>query len=111
MLVQFDFIREHPVLTVGGAAVVLVGKTLVAGAGPALLGYAGRVALLAGLVVSQIGEFSFVLAREGRGMALLSETLYQKFLAIEVVTMLVKPILLHIIPTLENGLGRVTTVE
>src|SRR5437899_6658335 len=27
MLVQFDFIREHPVLTVGGAAVVLVGKT------------------------------------------------------------------------------------
>src|SRR5438093_1378619 len=76
MLVQFDFIREHPVLTVGGAAVVLVGKTLVAGAGPALLGYAGRVALLAGLVVSQIGEFSFVLAREGRGLGLVSETTY-----------------------------------
>src|SRR2546421_6459552 len=54
--------------------VVLGGKTVVASAGPAVLGYAGRVALLAGLAVSQIGEFSFVLAREGRGMGLVSET-------------------------------------
>ena len=111
MLVQFDFIREHPVLTVGGAAVVLVGKTLVAGAGPALLGYAGRVALLAGLVVSQIGEFSFVLAREGRGMALLSETLYQTFLAIAVVTMLVTPFLLQSGPTLVQGLERLVALD
>src|SRR2546427_310108 len=111
MLVQFDFIREHPVLTVGGAAVVLVGKTLVAGAGPALLGYAGRVALLAGLIVSQIGEFSFVLAREGRGMALLSETLYQTFLAIAVVTMLVTPFLLQSGPTLVQGLERLVALD
>src|SRR5438094_2251664 len=36
-----------------------------------ILGYSGRVALLAGLAVSQIGEFSFVLARQGRGTGLL----------------------------------------
>src|SRR5216110_128594 len=56
MLVQVHFLREHPVLTLGGVLLVLGGKTVVAAVGPALLGYAGRVALLAGLAISQIGE-------------------------------------------------------
>src|SRR5438093_2562782 len=44
MLVQVHFIREHPVWTLGGVLLVLGGKTVVAAVGPALLGYAGRVA-------------------------------------------------------------------
>ena len=111
MLVQFDFVREHLGLTLGGLAVVLGGKTLLAAVGPALLGYAGRVALLAGLVVSQIGEFSFVLAREGRGMALLSETLYQTFLAVAVFSMLLTPFLLQGGPALMEGLERLVHLD
>src|SRR5437867_1953607 len=79
MLVQVGFVREHPGLALGGVAVIMGGKTIAAAVGPSLMGYSGRVALLAGLAVSQIGEFSFVLAREGRAMALLSEQLYQTF--------------------------------
>src|SRR6266566_315982 len=66
MLVRLDIIREHIVLTLVAVAVIMGGKTLSAAVGPALLGYSGRVALLAGVAVSQIGEFSFVLAKEGR---------------------------------------------
>lgn len=95
MLVQIGFLRDHPVMALGGVVLIMGGKTLLAAAGPALLGYSGRVALLAGLGVSQIGEFSFVLAREGRGAALLSEDLYQTFLAVAVLTMLVTPFLLQ----------------
>jgi len=95
MLVQVDFLREHPVLALGGVALVMGGKTLLAAVGPAVMGYSGRVALLAGLSVSQIGEFSFVLAREGRGAGLLAEGLYQTFLPIAVLTMLVTPFLLQ----------------
>jgi CPA2 family monovalent cation:H+ antiporter-2 len=83
------------VVALGGVVLIMGGKTLLAAAGPALLGYSGRVALLAGLGVSQIGEFSFVLAREGRGAALLSEDLYQTFLVVAVLTMLVTPFLLQ----------------
>ena len=50
---------------------------------------AGRAALHAGLVVSQLGEFSFVLAKEGRTLELLPGQLYQGFLAVAVFTMLV----------------------
>lgn len=95
MLVEFNFIRDHPVLTVSGVALVLGGKTIAAAMGPAVLGYAGRVALLAGMLVSQIGEFSFVLAKEGRALALIPEAMYQGFLAIAVFTMLVTPFLLQ----------------
>jgi len=105
MLVDFSFVRDHPGLTLGAVALVLAGKTLLGAVGPALLGYAGRVALHAGLLVSQLGEFSFVLAKEGRTLALLSERMYQGFLAIAVFTMLLTPFLLmggaHLIDALE----------
>jgi len=111
MLVEFDFIRAHPVVTLGGVLVVLGGKTVVASAGPAVLGYAGRVALLAGLAVSQVGEFSFVLAREGRGMGLVSETLYQTFLAVAVFTMLLTPFLLQGGPALIDRLEQLVPLD
>src|SRR5437762_1772958 len=90
-------------------AVILVG-TLTA-LGPAVLGYSGRVALLAGLAVSQIGEFSFVLARQGRGTGLLPEGLYQTFLAVAVLTMLVTPFALQSGPALLDGLERLIPLD
>lgn len=106
MLVQIGFIWNHPLLALGGVAVIMGGKTLVAAVAPALMGYAARVAILAGLAVSQIGEFSFVLAREGRGMGLLAEGLYQSFLAVAVLTMLVTPFLLQGGPAILDRLDR-----
>src|SRR5213595_749070 len=95
MLVDLAFLRNHPWVTVSGIALVLGGKTVFAAAAPMLMGSAGRVALLAGLAVSQVGEFSFVLAREGQTTGLLSAPLYQTFLAVAVLTMLVTPFLLQ----------------
>src|SRR3989442_1433103 len=111
MLVQLDVVLEHPGLTFAGVAVVLSGKTLTAAVGPALLGYSARVALLAGLAVSQIGEFSFVLAREGRAAGLLPGALYQSFLAIAVFTMILTPFLLQGGPGLLDRLDRVIRLD
>src|SRR5712671_2653105 len=111
MLVQVEFLRHHPLLALGGVVGVMGGKALLAAVGPALMGYSGRVALLAGLAVSQIGEFSFVLAREGRGTGLLSEGLYQTFLAVAVLTMLVTPFLLQSGPALLDGVERLVPLD
>src|SRR5438132_282105 len=94
-----------------GVAVLLSGKTLTAAVGPALLGYSARVALLAGLAVSQIGEFSFVLAREGRAAGLLPGALYQSFLAVAVFTMILTPFLLQGGPALLDRLDRVIRLD
>src|SRR2546423_580383 len=106
MLVHLGFLRDHPALAVLGVAAIMGGKSVLAALGPAALGYSGRVALLAGLAVSQIGEFSFVLARQGRGTGLLPEGLYQTFLAVAVLTMLVTPFALQSGPALLDWLER-----
>src|SRR6266849_3714076 len=92
-------------------AVIMGGKTLSAAVGPALLGYSGRVALLAGVAVSQIGEFSFVLAKEGRVAGLLPNLLYQQFLGVAVITMLVTPFLLQGGPAILDALEKVIPLD
>src|SRR5256886_1684031 len=111
MLVHVGFLREHPALALVGVAAIMGGKSVLAALGPAVLGYSGRVALLAGLAVSQIGEFSFVLARQGRGTGLFPEGLYQTFLAVAVLTMLVTPFALQSGPMLLDGLERLIPLD
>src|SRR6266568_1860932 len=111
MLVQLDTIKAHIGLTLMAVAVIMGGKTLSAAVGPALMGYSGRVALLAGVAVSQIGEFSFVLAKEGRVAGLLPEPLYQQFLGVAVITMLVTPFLLQGGPALLDALESVVPLD
>ena len=111
MLVQLDTVREHPFVTFGGVAVIMGGKSLSAAVGPVLMGYAGRVALLAGVAVSQIGEFSFVLAESGREAGLLPNGVYQQFLGVAVVSMLVTPFLLQSGPVLLDKLERLVPLD
>jgi CPA2 family monovalent cation:H+ antiporter-2 len=94
MLVDVHDLVAHPALLAGGVAVVILGKTLAAAVGPALAGYSARVSVLAGLTVSQIGEFAFVLATAGRALGLIDGPLYQSFLTVAVLTILVTPFLL-----------------
>ena len=111
MLVQLDTLRNHWGVTLIAVAVIMGGKTLSAAVGPALLGYSGRVALLAGVAVSQIGEFSFVLAKDGREAGLLPDLLYQQFLGIAVITMLVTPFLLQGGPALLDRFERLVPLD
>jgi CPA2 family monovalent cation:H+ antiporter-2 len=111
MLVDLDVVLQHPGLTVAGVGVVIFAKTLTGAVGPALLGYSARVALLAGLGASQIGEFSFVLAREGRAAGLLSDPVYQGFLAIAVFTMILTPFLLQGGPGLLERFDRLIRLD
>jgi len=111
MLVQVETIRSYIGITLIAVLVIMAGKTLSAAVGPALMGYSGRVALLAGVAVSQIGEFSFVLAKEGRNVGLLPDLLYQQFLGVAVITMLVTPFLLHGGPAMLDALEKVVRLD
>ncbi len=52
-----------------------------------------KYALLAGLGLFQIGEFSFVLAMAGKSAGLINDFLYQIFLSSSVITMILTPLL------------------
>jgi CPA2 family monovalent cation:H+ antiporter-2 len=65
-----------------------------------LLGYSSRIALVTGLALAQIGEFSFVLAGVGRASGLLPDDIFQIFLASSILTLLATPFLIQVSPAL-----------
>jgi CPA2 family monovalent cation:H+ antiporter-2 len=67
-----------------------------------ILKYPLRTAVLTGLALAQVGEFSFVLAQEGMTYHLLESNLYNIFLASSIFTMLLTPLILQIAPLLAN---------
>ena len=62
--------------------------------------YPPRAAVLAGIALAQVGEFSFILAQEGKDAGLLTGEPYQVFLAVSGLTMLVTPFLIQWSPKL-----------
>ena len=92
MLLDLGFLAQHPLAVALGVTVVLAGKTFLAGAAALILRYPVRVALAVGLMLSQVGEFSFVLARVGLSLELIGNELFQLMLVVSVVTMLLTPL-------------------
>lgn len=65
-----------------------------------LMGSPQRVAVQAALGLAQIGEFSFVLAKAGRGAGLLPDADYQNFLAASIISMVATPFMIAAAPRL-----------
>ncbi len=91
---------HEPLATLGLGATVLVGKALIVAATALAFGFGVRVAVLAGLALAQIGEFSFILAGAGAAHGLIGGELMQRFLAVSVLTMLLTPFLGMLSPRL-----------
>ncbi|TLY15494.1 MAG: sodium:proton exchanger [Nitrospirae bacterium] len=98
MLMDVRVLLAHPLLVMTLVGAVIVGKFITA-AGPLIaIGHPPRSALLAGVALAQVGEFSFILAQEGQKAGLLAGDPYQLFLAVSVLTMVVTPFLMQWAP-------------
>ncbi|HYE80481.1 MAG TPA: cation:proton antiporter, partial [bacterium] len=91
MLADPRLMVQQPLLIVGLTAGAITLKALVAGGLVALFGFGGRVAVLSGIALAQVGEFSFILAQVGTDAGLFKESLYQPFLAVSVLAMAATP--------------------
>jgi CPA2 family monovalent cation:H+ antiporter-2 len=98
-----------PVLVL--VAAVLVGKALVATLAGLAMRFPLRVAVLAGLGLAQVGEFSFVLASLGGELRLLEAREMRLFLAASVVTMLVTPVALRFAPGIAARAARLRALD
>jgi len=93
MLFDWRALAAEPVAVAVLLGLILVGKTLVGGAAVLALGYPARIAAVVGVSLAQIGEFSFVLLRQGLAEGLIAPSVYRRFLAAAIVTMLATPFL------------------
>ena len=91
MLVDVTFIVSHAVQVLLLVLSVLIGNTLLNGIILRVLGYRWRESLYAGAMLSQIGEFSFVLAAVGLTAGIITEIAYQYTIAVIALSLLVSP--------------------
>ena len=100
MLFDVRTVVANPWLVLGAIGVVLVMKSVITTGVAVALGQSLRIAVLVGLALAQIGEFSFVLSKVGLSSGLLDREHYQLFLAVAVGTMTLVPALLALGPRL-----------
>jgi len=94
MLFNLHFVVENPALLFALAGGVVALKFITAGVAATVLGMPLRTAVLTGLALAQIGEFSFILSESGIRLGLIQADIYQVFLGISVLTMLATPFLI-----------------
>ncbi len=100
MLIDPVFLWNNLELILGLVAIVFVGKFAIVTPLVMLFRYPLKTALIAGLGLAQIGEFSFVLASEGQALGLVSRRVYLLILGTTAVTLVVTPFVLKLIPSL-----------
>lgn len=95
MLLNLQFVVDNYLLVIITVVVVIVVKAIIAGGTAFILGHTFRGTVMAGLALSQVGEFSFILAKLGLDYSILSQFYYQLFLAVAVISMSVSPFLIQ----------------
>ncbi len=103
MLVDVPFALSRLPVLIGLTAALVLGKALMATMALKLAGFATRVAVICGISISQIGEFSFVLMEVGREHGLLQGGRFQVLLLAAVLTVALTPLLIRKAPALGVG--------
>lgn len=91
MLLNLDLVRAHLLLILAATVLVLIMKTFVNALTTFIIGFPLHTMLLVGFSLAQIGEFSLVTANVGFASGILSREIYQEFLAIIVLSMVLTP--------------------
>ena len=87
------------ILVIKFTATLLTGK---------VLKLPNRISITIAILLSQIGEFSFVLAREGMSYGLMTKEFFSIFLGVSILTMSVSPFLQKLTPQITRLLGRIS---
>lgn len=104
MLLHTDYFRMHWPLLIFLTIMLIVIKTGLVMITAKTLHYPIRSALLAGLGLAQVGEFSFLLAQQGLDHKLMSSDVFQTFINASILSMLATPFIIQAGPWFTSGL-------
>ncbi len=108
MLLQPRFVLQNWTLLLAIVAVITIFKILVVYGVLKGFGYSGRIALLAGAGLFQIGEFGFILAQGGVAAGFASGDFYNLIIAGAIVTMLLTPVSMSVFSRIYQNLARLS---
>ncbi|MEJ2078637.1 MAG: cation:proton antiporter [Acidobacteriota bacterium] len=93
MLVDPSFITGHLGLVLSIIALVILGKFVVTSSAAVLGGLSIPVAIITGLTLAQIGEFSFIILEQAFHFGLIPDDWYQLLITCAVATMILTPLM------------------
>jgi len=102
MLVDLNFLFTNYTLILAGVAIVILIKFLINNVVGFLLGYSVRVMILVAFMLSQIGEFSFIISESGLRYGLIDSVTFQSLLLISIVTMALTPFAIMALPRIAD---------
>lgn len=111
MLLDVRVLADAPVAILAMVGALVVGKAGIAAVAGLVARFPLRVAVLAGLALAQVGEFSFVLAALGQRLGLVGPAEMRLFFAASVLTMLVTPFALRYGPHAAAGAARLRALD
>jgi len=106
MLLVPAFVVSHALTVLIVVAVIIIGKALITIVAMHMLGSHGRTAIMTGLGLAQIGEFSFVLSSIGTERGLIVEDVSGTILAAALITILLTPFVYKVAEPLYARLNR-----
>jgi|WetSurSiteA1Bulk_404760.scaffolds.fasta_scaffold00706_13 monovalent cation:H+ antiporter-2, CPA2 family len=106
ILLDLNFVLDNLWLVLLSALMLIFFKALLAGVTAFLLGHTFRGVIMVGIALSQVGEFSFILAKLGVGFKIITDFHYQLFIAVAVISMSLTPLLIQVSRPIANLLLR-----
>nr|WP_319539657.1 cation:proton antiporter [uncultured Methanospirillum sp.] len=96
MIFDLSYLLSHPAIVIELVIVIILIKYATGTLAAIASGLPARSSVLTGISLSQIGEFSFILATTGVSAGILVAEQYQLFLDVSVVTMGLAPLLISL---------------
>jgi len=91
MLIDFQIYGAYPIAIFASAFAILFGKSIISAIAILILKYPLKTAVVTGLAIGQIGEFSFIMAKTGVSAGILADEHYKFAVAVIVLTMAAAP--------------------
>jgi monovalent cation:H+ antiporter-2, CPA2 family len=104
MLLDISFVIDNFGMVILSILLLLVIKSIIAGGTGFILGHTLQGTVLIGLALSQVGEFSFILAKIAFDNSILEGYFYHLFLAVAVITMALTPFLFYLAAPVSKAL-------
>lgn len=98
LLLNLDIVFENAGLFAVIVVSIIIIKSIIIIIPLVAFKYPFRTGLIAGLLLGQVGEFSFVLALVGLDYGIIDSELYNAFLAASIFTLMIVPVLAYFIP-------------
>jgi len=96
MLLDLSFVMENFILVISTVLLVIFLKMLIGSFCAFVLGHTLKGTILVGIAISQVGEFSFILAELGLDYNIITEFYFQLFLSVAILTMALTPFTIRV---------------